>query len=865
MSTLRLMYQYTEVVCSRHTRSLGEVHDLRVSNLIQKSQALQGSLRNLKKHFPNELKPSFDSVDNLAVYMHKSFTGSMQYKQPYTPYNVFGPSIDASLLNDIKNPEIKSEMESGLINLTALSAMGMLVVHVFVLEFTMFATALADIITEQPMLSVEGKQKFNNLRNEIFTFLTGHAQDSMRQLGLDQEQPLNSGDVDQLGKLLNASSFCDFLVHPDTIPHLLNTASMNFTPLSLRMIYFTFLNAILQIHQNDEAFDVDSTLKSSEANYIIMKSFALNKSYKYTRKIEDYNMRQSLLNKFKGMTKSPVYKYATLLYPSTSNENSQAVIQSINGQVNVVPRKKVHIWRKKSMWTDNSEHNWKTFSCVHGELSLMCDIMYNTLPLTLANNQYLEHDVFPTEFTHMILTRSLGPDMFAYFGDLIPRYDRSRITLYSEFPNDPKAPDAVSIQPAPNSIKRWVHEFRTWRRSNNVQDVVQAVRSVPTNAIFYRPTTVNLNDVLKTQSVLLKQYNVVFNINWCTGELFEERGTFAFNSVFILNYLQALCYMPLPNILHPLKVYNSITNNLHLTAAQFNLAHINELKGFNLESDLTYPTCRQLQIRLKSVIEKMESGYKTREPPFLHPCSWLCAREIGLNNGDNHTFSSSKILPTNDGKSKGEGDEKLPDAQSDAHSDSGSESLQGNVPINYGWELCDEAMDLNKGTILTFDPLLTTPMPRASREDLWTEQTIFVMKGNIPERNKNVSQTSGWSLGGDDDSLKKGMFGKGSETRFYGGGVLGTRGIKYPDTFPSKLSGQPPYPAPPREMPGYTFDPRANDFFKMEGDKVLWYYNSLPDRPQGDHIWEYDISSKRWFYTNPDRTRTYVDAGVADV
>lgn len=722
LATVRLMYQYCDVVCGRHTLEIGEIHDMRVSNILRHSQTLQGSLRNLKKHFPQELHTSFDSVDKMAGYLHRSFNAAINYRQPYSNANPFGPSIDATYFTDAP---VRAEFETGLIELTSMISMEILLVHMFVLQFTLAMCAFADaLVDDGPLIDIPTKLHFQKLIREIHRFMTGSTDHDgaggAAASALSSLSEVSWARGTDIAEKLHQATFRDFQLSDEealpafmteTNPHGVHVLRLH------RMLYYTCVLWILEILQSDDLTATPEQILLKTARFSNFWKRSAVVVHRFRTHFEEYNMRESLKNKFLGHTKDVVYKYATLMYPTSDGGANQAVIQNVNGQVNVVPRKRVHVYKRASKWEHDTDENWRTFAFVHGEASLMSDIIRNITPLCFAIRQYFMEDVFPTQWVHLMLTRFLGDDLTFIdkthncdpFQTLLTRFQGLRL-------KEPNEPSAISIQPAPNSIKKWtVDVIQTY--DNGIQYM-----KIPSNAKYHRPTSLNLNDLLKKSNVQADQYNVVWNRVMMLQRMLDFNDCYAVNSMFLLHYGKALVSLPTPSVMHPQHVFGSDNLTLRRTIwSQYNVVipHRMDASGHPIQ----YPSARNVQHIIQQEMSEFEKLFKARSPGFLHPASWLLSDEIH----------------------------------------------------NSRWEQCDESFELNKGTVLTFNPLLGDPaLHHRTDTDGLTEDivTVIYRDNQLPTRTKPVPndlEERGPRLklhgsgGGGDDGGPPGLRGAGSQ------------------------------------------------------------------------------------------------------
>lgn len=648
MSTTRLLYRYTELVCARHTGTIGEIHDLRVADLIKASQAVQSSLRGLKKHFPAKLRPNFDSIDTMASSLHKSFTAALHYKRPYSSNNPCGISFDYKYIESNKVP---GEFKNGILALTKMVSMGMLLVHHFVLEFTMFMCALSDVMFEEQVMSIKDKTTFASMMRELNEYMTLGQNSITTLLGTIAGVPdaLRDG-----ANTFTVMAIADVRRTMDDLQTAFNGCANSTALLTMRLIYYSFILESLARYNNvnddeNRAF----VLGTDNCDHYFMKQAALN-LFETRRYFEDGNYRQTLLEQFMGLTDDPVYHYATLPFAGPDNDN-QMVMQNVGGNVQIVPRVRVHVWRKKATW-DNT-NSWKQFALVHGEAAFMQDLMYNMVPLILGNQFYRNQENLHPQYLHMMLTRFYGPVDHNIFFVMEPNSRKSFVEAVNHTKNtlssirDPKIPNASSIQPMPPSLKTWVHEVFAGFHGDS------KFKYIPSNAVVHRPTSINLNDVVRNRNVDVKVTNVVMNQSILPSECWNWNSRYAFNSLFLFHYGQFLSSIP------TLQEQRAIgSESLVVTHANYQRYHT--VPSWAENRPLTYVTTRALQAKIKEIMEILLDKFKNRPAPFLDPRSWITV----------------------------------------------AESNRADV-----WEKCEESYDLVKGTFISFNPLVG-PVPAAGAD-----------------------------------------------------------------------------------------------------------------------------------------------------
>jgi len=405
------------------------------------------------------------------------------------------------------------------------------------------------------------------------------------------------------------------------------------TMLLLRTQYYSCIMQNLRLYT--AASVIESNYFHTTDSYTFWK-YEANKQFEGRRIFEDRNLRQSLMHKFLGHTKAPVYYYATKPYVQEDQQN-QWVMQNAAGQVSVVPRKRVFVWRKKCRW---SEVDWLCFTLVYGEASLMMDLIYNAVPVVLANRCYRNNEKIDMKYIHAMMTRYGGyTDYLTFFKDKL----RTPIQLAIKDTNeklanlqDPQIPSAVSIQPMPEALKHWTRDVH--KQFGQHADLYW----LPSHSIIHRSTSLNLNDVVRNSHVDPEIYNVLWHYKDLPSEKWVLSGELATNSIFAIHYGNALVRIPTTP---EQSVMGS--KSLIIDKATYEQYHSVDWLG---TGNFRYPPAREIQYKIMAFIKELKKEFAERPQPFLDPRSWLL-------NGEERD-----------------------------------------------WEQCPESFDVNKGTILSLPP-----------------------------------------------------------------------------------------------------------------------------------------------------------------
>ena len=637
----RQLYVYTEVVLARHTVAIGEIHDIRVRRAIEASNAVRSTLRSLRSHFPQNLRPSLDHVDELANYMHQSFNAALDYKRPYSSYNPFGLCVDVSQFNQRL---VKEMFEPLVIDVFRMATMGMLLVHHFVLEFTLFACAAADDFCEKPMLSREYKESFSTLMLEILSYMTMYTDEIKAIIQAARDGGEAAAEApERIAALLNhlaqnsrnpkIDHFIDFNeTDLNELSKIIEPGHETNAMKNVRKLYFSFIVRSLQHYRKaperrregeEEENAADDLIRITQSQLFLSLKAHSNSVYTPQYRIfEDDNRRSSLLNSFMGGTNKPVYHYASKAWATSKGTHGEYVIKQVPGRVEVVPRSQVFVWRKRTEWT---ARDYMHAALTHGEVSLCVDLMFNMVPLIINNKHYRKTSSVDIKMVHMMMTRAFGiADVMTLLEPYHTEIHREKVQEAQnglESIPDPHFPAAVAIQPMPKVIKEWMTEMIYAFVDIRIADenrTLKPVHFAPTHAKFHRPTSINVNDVLRPSNIDPLSYNVLWRRQLVSINNWEAEPSLALNSMFMLHYWEALIRIPTTV---EQRTYGSDT--LVVSPAVYgerdSLGHAESVVDFPIE----YESSRDYQWKLMSTIKEFKEKYKKKPAPFLHPKSWL--------------------------------------------------------------------------------------------------------------------------------------------------------------------------------------------------------------------------------------------------
>lgn len=645
LASVRNIFLYTELVMSRGNPHLGELYDIRIANMIRYSDAAHQAIRALFSHFEKgfddlSLKYSLQHADKVATYMLQSFKGAMLYKKPYSAANPFGISIDVS-----KITQNRPNFEEGVINAARMAAMGMLFVHHWLLQYTLFMVALANKDGYR-MIDDEGRRKYRELMTELNAFMmvptnatTLREADNFVNLIRDDAFGVDGGGNH------NRNSVWGQYTAGGAVGGLAARNNQQ-APLVYRKLYFSGILNILHYaitdHNNLESL---AFLRLTDTYGFHTLKLNYLDVFPTRRIFEDQNYRETLLQQSLCNSNNPVYEYSTLPYTEGAVPQ-QFVIQQGPGQVNVQPRVRVRMWRRPMTWIPTT---WNAFALIHGEASIIMDMMYNIVPVIIGNRMFLRNDTYPVESLHMLFTRIRGPDdKTTLFGATQLDIDATRATL-DALPV-PNAPFAVNIQPMPSSIRQWYLEVD---RAFGVAAGAAAIAAggpgaaglaagnplnshwyLPSHAVFHRCTSVNVNDTLKKANVNPEHMNVVWH-QTTQGQADWRRESFCMlNSIFFIHYGNALGALETPLTANDQKVFAS--QNLDITQAQYITCHAGAAPPGGappagapppVAANYSYEPCVRYQDWIRKQLVKFKENFATRGAGFLHPRSWITDAE----------------------------------------------------------------------------------------------------------------------------------------------------------------------------------------------------------------------------------------------
>jgi hypothetical protein len=645
LATGYTFFRFAEVVSERVYAELDMLYDMRVARTLSASRDLLSALRNLQRHLSDEHKDSLRALGHLTDYLLNSFSSALNYKRRYSSSNPWGLPIDVSIMD--ASPAEQSEFSQGTVHAGRLAAMGMLLVHYFTLEFTVMLAHIED--SDRPrdqLLPDTTEREFRDLMLKIFThesrmqeqiagLLDGANDDTAAAVFLTLYA--NVGDVNLLHRIRTNTTLKRFLWTNDS-----NSI------MYLREIYYSVMVQSMSFYGDNDEQGLKEMFANIERYFYPFRAYSAYCPSGITRSLEDRNPREELSRKFQEHTPNPAYEYATLPL-AAGVDNGQIVLQKAanGGIINVVPRRRVHVWRKKMTWTGA---DWKLLASTTGELGLMMDLA-NLLPSVVAcNRKFRTSPNLPIKELHSVFTRFFGaydyfrPDIYAIDpGTELGRYQDDAATERNDMKacKDPVAPNAVSIQPMPEQIVEW---------TNASGQVGGDPRWRITNAVFQRCTSLNVSETLKASNVQPEKQNVVYTPDWISS--IDEATTHVnkkmhCNSMYLLHVGSALLHVEIPTYHADSSVLGS--DGMMLDSRSYYRYHYtaidNILDRTDTHTTITYGAFRSLRSNIQEWQKKLQTLFSKRTAGFLHPACWLTTTDLAAGTGWQKLHSSTDVTP----------------------------------------------------------------------------------------------------------------------------------------------------------------------------------------------------------------------------
>jgi len=577
------------------------------------------------------------ALGKLIDYLLNSFTSALNYKRPYSQSNPWGLPIHVSTM---EGPQTQKELFTNTTIMAGrLAAMGMLCLHYFVLEFTVLLAHMED--AEDPnkqLFSEEAEKEFNALMHSIHQYEADGLPNLQAKMGEDRPGLQGIG----LAELINPIRDTDMLFSRDFDTLKRNWWNMqdNMALQFLRGMYYSIYCKGLSSY--GEGFETEEYFKLTEERFYSFRSTAAAGTNGVTRIMEDGNVREELSHRFRQFSADPVYEYATTPSPASPETTSRipdVVFSKVAGNViQVQPRVRVHVWRRKLTWRSD---DFKFLAAATGELGLMSDLLYVLPSVVACNHGFRNSTQYPVAELHSVYTRYFGgfdmlrgtyttqrsEEMRAHVDALTQRRDQHSAI------KDPLIPQAISIQPMPAALREWMEQV------TNIDG--HYASSCISNAVYRRSTNLNATDTLKLSNTQLSRQNVV----WTSpdyGAEYESNYHISTklhrNSMFVLHFGSALLHMNLPPFYGAVHVLGS--NDLVLGETNYLTYHA-AYSIFYDTSTIEYDTFKSMRGSIKTLQQQFLDTFSKRTAGFLHPASWLTQHELDLTGLDKWTKLNS--------------------------------------------------------------------------------------------------------------------------------------------------------------------------------------------------------------------------------
>jgi hypothetical protein len=143
----------------------------------------------------------------------------------------------------------------------------------------------------------------------------------------------------------------------------------------------------------------------------------------------------------------------------------------------------------------------------------------------------------------------------------------------------------------------------------------------PTHAKIHRPTSINANDILRPSNVDPAFYNVLWRRRAFPAHLWKFDYIVAANSMFLLNYGDALVRIPTTV---EQKTFGSDSLRMDVATGYARRCDSTSQRGLlNDTAPIEYLSARDYQWQLMDLIKEFNDNFKSKPPPFLSPKSWL--------------------------------------------------------------------------------------------------------------------------------------------------------------------------------------------------------------------------------------------------
>ena len=616
VSTSYTFFRYVEVVTERMHDKLDPLYDMQIARLMSESRSVQVALRHLRRHLCSAHQESLESLEELSTYLHGSFEATLNYKRPFSSANVQGLPIEASAVDN--DDTMKREMELATVYCGRAAAMGMLLVHYLVLEFTVMLARIEDTkVADNQLMTTE--KEFHGIMRNINQYLHERETDVKSIItGLDAAPP-NPADTLKVKKLVTKMIEVNVFKHTYFTPvQAMFADNTNTEPLFHRQIYYTMVaESLRQYETTSPPPTIQALYKFTEQRLVVFRGNGLGYGPEPYRPLEDREYRAVLAKRFKCFTQNPEYKYSTLAYTEATTGGDMVIQRGGHGHINVTPRRQVHLFKAQYGW--EAGRDWRLLAIATSEVGLMSDLI-NVLPAIVATNlKFRTSAEYPSAELHSLHTRFMGPMDALKVGARVTSAPLTTITdsvrtykIARSKIRDPVVPNAINTQPMPDNLRAWmtkiIEEFPD-----------QDLTNMTTNGIV--SFHANEKPIVSRNVTWIKDMYSHISIQY---QKYEYK-----NSMFLMHFGSALLNIDQHICCATPKVLDAVTGAMQLNQDEYNLSHFIDatiVPGIG-PFTIQYDTLRAIRASIRETQEGFLAAIKARTAPFPHPDSWLTYKD----------------------------------------------------------------------------------------------------------------------------------------------------------------------------------------------------------------------------------------------
>jgi len=574
MSALEQLFEQLDLVTSSKSMSLGNsLFRQRYKAIDALTHRAHSSIFALRRHFSKDSRASMEAVDGIVSYLLKSYTSVLNL-QPYSPLRPFGVTFDP-----VKDQAIAE-------NVLRMVAMNCSAVLAFQLHYALLMCAVDDAKDESVLLVEDTKKKLKEYLADMVDYLYAPG----------------TAVAGQGAAVIRAMApFID-----TTTPALPADGANNDVTVfaEIRKYSFYWIQWMLTAFTDGYLRD---TFKIND--------LWVHRCSKTVLTFNDTNHREVLQKKLQG----DVDEYACLPY-KTAGEGR--IMQRVGSTLTVRPRYQVHVYKRR-MALEVSDY--KSLAMVHGEMSVLQDLVNLSYPVVHSNRLYVRDTVYPAQYLHLLALRTYTRSfLLSDRADIIGAQFREavvNIQQYMKTHSTVDDKDATALQPMPDATREWLADI--------VRDLPATanIGALPTNGLHMRPNVINPGQVVTTRHLDPAYYNVTWHPILFPAIISQRNAYFRYNSVTMIHMCAALQHLPTPTAFATQVAFGSAANNLTVTVAQFQAQygdnHIPDAALAGAAANLiTFPSSRDLVDLISKKTNELCTEYK-KHKKFLHPSSWL--------------------------------------------------------------------------------------------------------------------------------------------------------------------------------------------------------------------------------------------------